>query len=109
MKHPLQWFLDRVGKTVIETYRKHDMHLFISDEHEANDCHEGQSDGWTFRDPHPLSSAMLLCWTLECSYCGKIVAEEGQNDHDREMAANVFEGDGWKRLEDGTVNCGCKK
>ena len=110
MTHPLQWFLDRIGKTVECTDKIGKYNIDIKDSNVANyifQVHQNKY-GNTFRDPHPLSSSMLLCWTLECSYCNRIVAEEGQNDNDREQAAKVFEGDGWKRLDNGTINCGCK-
>ncbi len=56
--------------------------------------------------PHPLTSSILTCAVLKCDYCSKIVATE---QLDKEQAANEFEGDGYTRLKDGTITCGCKK
>lgn len=101
MTHPLQWFLDRIGKTVLVG----GLLGHIRTEAEAKLSYELQSDDFTFRDPHPLSASILTCAVLSCDTCGKIAATEQM---DKEQAAVEFEG--WERLEDGTVNCGqCKK
>lgn len=110
MTHPLQWFLDRIGKKVhVTRERGGNTEEFIltiaSDQYEFlyGYC---QERGDTFRDPHPLSASILNGPFISCDYCGKVSATE-QLDH--EQAAREFEGDGWKRLDNGTINCGCKK
>jgi hypothetical protein len=73
MTHPLQWFLDRIGKTVVVSSSTGSSETTINNESHAEKLHglDQQILEWEFR-------------------------------------AREFEGDGWKRLPDGTVNCGCK-
>lgn len=106
-KHPLQWFLERVGKTVVETYNGASKLYKIDNAYSAKSaCNEFQRIGFSYRDPHPLTASILTCNVLRCDTCGKIGTTE---DLDKEVAAQGFEGEGWNRLSDGTVGCGCKK
>lgn len=107
MTHPLQWFLDRIRKTVVmhEAGLRTEDFITIIDESHARTLSGFPQPPFTFRDPHPLTSSILTCNVLRCDECGKIGTTENL---DKEVAAKGFEGEGWKLLMDGTINCGCK-
>lgn len=99
-KHPLSWFIERIGKTVVVN---DNIYSIVNDTH-AEMCFNDQ-DVYEYRDPHPLTSSILTCNVISCDTCGKVGTTE---DLDKEVAAKGFEGEGWKLLMDGTINCGCK-
>lgn len=105
-KHPLSWFIERIGKTVIADFPDKSKRNYIVDTIDyAEFLHDLQKPWRVFRDPHPLTSSILTCSVISCDRCGKVGTTE---DLDKEVAAKGFDEYGWKLLMDGTINCGCK-
>lgn len=98
MTHPLQWFLDRIGKKVVcDLTNGQIVAEPIKDETFARHFHGYcQNRGFTFRDPHPLTASILTCAVISCDECGKVGTTE---QLDTEQAAREFEGDGLEKIK----------